>query len=112
MYEYHNYLYGDYDNAEGKQIANMKTKLDLIAAADYPVPSVDWGEFNYFNNYEAWDRGLTLLNKAGLNWTTWTYKTIADYGNWGIYHHSAKTGENKPRTYLVRIDTRILGIAE
>jgi len=92
MYEYHNYLYGDYDNAQGKQIDNMEKKLGLIARADYPVPSL-MGEFNYFNNYDAWDKGLALLNKADIHWTTWTYKTMADCGNWGIYHHAGKTGK-------------------
>lgn len=99
MYEYHNYLYGDYDNEQGRQIANMEKKLGLIAKADYPVPSL-MGEFNYFGNYDAWDKGLALLNKAGIHWTTWTYKTMADCGNWGIYHHAGKTGkinlENTP----------------
>lgn len=91
MYEYHNYLYGDYDNAQGKQISNMEKKLGLIAIADYPVPSL-MGEFNYFTNYDAWDKGLALLNKAGIHWTTWTYKTMAECGNWGIYHHANATG--------------------
>ncbi len=92
MYEYHNYLYDDYDNAQGRQISNMEKKLDLIAGADYPVPSL-MGEFNYFRNYDAWDKGLELLNKAGIHWTTWTYKTMADCGSWGIYHHAVRTGK-------------------
>jgi endoglucanase len=92
MYEYHNYLYGDYDNAQGKQIANMEKKIGLIAGADYAVPSL-MGEFNYFANYDAWDKGLALLSKAGVHWTTWTYKTNAECGNWGIFHHAGKTGK-------------------
>ena len=87
MYEYHNYLYDDYDNAAGSQITNMESKLNAIALADYNVPSY-MGEFSYFNNLDAWDEGLALLNDAGINWTTWTYKTIEDYGNWGLYHHT------------------------
>lgn len=98
MYEYHNYLYDDYENAQGRQISNMEDKLGAIADADFPVPTL-MGEFCYFNNYSAWDKGLSLLNKAGVNWTTWTYKTIADYGNWGIYHHSKTIGKiNLERT--------------
>ena len=92
MYEYHNYLYDDYDNAKGRQIANMEKKLALMASADYPVPSL-MGEFNYFANYDAWDKGLALLNEAGVHWTTWTYKTTADRGNWGIYHHAGTRGK-------------------
>ena len=92
MYEYHNYLYDDYENAQGKQISNMEEKINSIYDADFQVPTL-MGEFCYFNNYNAWNEGLLLLNKAGINWTTWTYKTISDYGNWGIYHHSETTGK-------------------
>jgi aryl-phospho-beta-D-glucosidase BglC (GH1 family) len=91
-YEYHNYLYGDYDNVAGKQITNMKNKLNAIAAANYNVPSL-LGEFNYMNNYEAWDEGLTLLTNAKVSWTVWTYKTLISEGNWGMYHHPMTTGK-------------------
>lgn len=83
MYEYHNYLYDDYDNANGQQIANMEKKLNAIAKADYNVPSY-MGEFAYFNNLDAWEEGIALINDSGVSWTTWTYKVISDYGNWGI----------------------------
>lgn len=83
MYEYHNYLYDDYDNKNGQQIANMKKKVDAIARANYDVPSY-MGEFAYFNNLDAWDEGMKLINDSGLNWTTWTYKVINEYGNWGV----------------------------
>ena len=83
MYEYHNYLYDDYDNAKGQQIANMKKKLDAIKAANYNVPSY-LGEFSYFNNLDAWDEGMKLINETGISWTTWTYKVLASYGNWGV----------------------------
>lgn len=95
MYEYHNYLYDDYDNAAGKQIQNMKNKINGIKVEGYNVPSY-MGEFSYFNNLDAWDEGLALLNDSNLHWTTWTYKTVESYGNWGLYHHpsSMSTGIN------------------
>lgn len=85
MYEYHNYLYDDYDNANGQQITNMESKINSIGVADYDVPSY-LGEFSYFNNTAAWDQGLGLLANSGVSFTTWTYKTISDYGNWGLVH--------------------------
>lgn len=104
MYEYHNYLYDDYDNKNGQQIANMKNKVNAIAAADYNVPSY-LGEFNYFNSIDAWDEGLALLTDAGLNWTTWTYKVVSEYGNWGLYNQSVGevTLENTSREYIEKI---------
>ncbi len=85
MYEYHNYLYDDYDNKNGQQIANMKKKLNLIASANYNVPSL-MGEFAYFNNLDAWEEGIKLINDTGISWTTWTYKVTASNGNWGLRH--------------------------
>lgn len=90
MYEYHNYLYDDYDNANGGQISNMKSKLDAITSANYNVPSY-MGEFCYMNNTSAWQEGLQLLNDYGINWTTWTYKVVSSYGNWGLYNQSVES---------------------
>ncbi|MCR5255966.1 MAG: glycoside hydrolase family 5 protein [Acetatifactor sp.] len=85
MYEYHNYLYDDYNNAGGKQVTNMRSKLSAIDSSNYDVPSL-MGEFSLFDNLEAWDEGLKYINDSGISWTTWTYKTILDDGNWGIRH--------------------------
>ena len=87
MYEYHNYLYDDYDNANGKQIINMQKKINGIHSANYNVPSY-MGEFSYFNNTEAWKQGVNLLNTNGLNWTTWTYKVTGTNNNWGLYNQN------------------------
>lgn len=123
VYEYHNYYYGDYDNANGGQIANMAKKLNLIRKADYDLPSY-MGEFSYFNSYEAWDEGLKLLSDAGLHWTMWTYRVTSNYGNWGLYHHNssdisisaiddekleiiwAKAGQSRPNSRLIEVVTR------
>lgn len=85
MYQYHNYLYDDYDNLAGKQITNMEDKLLKIKVADYDVPSL-MGEFNYMNSFDAWEEGLALLNEEGIHWTMWTYKTTS--GNWGLVNQS------------------------
>ena len=92
MYEYHNYLYDDYGNLKGQQIANMEKKIALIKLANYDVPSY-MGEFCYFDSLDAWDEGLALLNNAGLHWTTWTYKTTPGNGNWSLYSHANDLGK-------------------
>ncbi|MBO7358014.1 MAG: cellulase family glycosylhydrolase [Lachnospiraceae bacterium] len=86
MYEYHNYLYDDYDNVGNGQWKSMRTKLEGVYYANYDVPCF-MGEFNYFNSIDAWDSGLDLLTNAGVNWTVWTYKTTSKNGNWGLFHH-------------------------
>ena len=90
MYEYHNYLYSDYDNANGQQITNMQNRINNINNANYNVPSY-LGEFNYFNNTDAWAHGLKLLNDNGLNWTSWSYKCVSEYGNWGLVNQSVES---------------------
>jgi aryl-phospho-beta-D-glucosidase BglC (GH1 family) len=85
MYEYHNYLYDDYNNAAGRQISNMRKKLTDIKKADYNVPSL-LGEFAFFDNPDAWDKGVKMINETGISWTTWTYKVIKGDGNWGLRH--------------------------
>lgn len=120
VYEYHNYLYDDYDNENGGQIRNMAKKINLIKTANYDLPSY-MGEFAYFNNLEAWDEGIKLLTEAGLHWTTWTYKVTSNYGHWGLYHHNstdinieavddeklaiiwAKSGDSRPNTRLLDV---------
>ena len=92
MYEYHNYLYDDYDNATGAQITNMENKLKSIAKYNYKVPCY-MGEFSYFSKAATWDEGLDLLTKYGINWTMWSYKCVDEFGNWGLYNHPANLGE-------------------
>lgn len=120
VYEYHNYLYDDYDNDKGLQISNMRKKLNLINNANYPVPSF-MGEFSYFSNYDAWSEGLKLINDTGMHWTIWTYKVSSNNGNWGLFHHNggninieavdddklaiiwAKVGDSRPNRRLIEV---------
>lgn len=85
MYEYHNYLYDDYNNENGQQIFSMRNKLNLIKVENYNVPSY-MGEFAFFDNLDAWDEGIQLINDRGVCWTTWTYKVTTENFNWGIRH--------------------------
>jgi endoglucanase len=87
MYEYHNYLYDDYDNANGGQVQSLRNKINLILNQNYNVPSY-MGEFCLMNNTSAWQQGLQLLNDSGLSWTTWTYKVTGSNNNWGLYNQN------------------------
>ena len=85
MYQYHTYLYDDYDNSKGQQIVNLRNRISNTRGGGYNVPSL-LGEFALFNALTAWDEGVKLVNNSGMSWTTWTYKTIASVGNWGLKH--------------------------
>ncbi len=98
MYEYHNYNYGDYDNAAGQQISSMQNKINGINSANYNVPSY-MGEFSYFNNTSAWSQGVQLLNNNGLNWTTWTYKVTGSNNNWGLYNQNVSKANVSTDSY-------------
>ena len=89
MYEYHQYEYSDYDNREGAQIAALKRKLRKIRRAGYDVPSY-LGEFTLFNSMEAWEEGLSLLQKRNISWTFWSYKCMVQNDNWGIVRLDAE----------------------
>ncbi len=110
MYEYHNYLYDDYNNAKGQQIANMRKKMNDIKKADYNVPSY-LGEFAYFDNIKAWDDGVKLINDTGMSWTTWTYKTISSVGNWGI-RHTRDAGLNLEKADAEKIEAAWSKVSE
>ena len=83
MYEYHNYEYSNYNNENNKQLNSMNRKLRGIRGEGHDVPSL-MGEFNYFNQMDAWTKGLQLLEEAGVSWTFWSYKCMKENDNWGI----------------------------
>lgn len=89
MYEYHNYLYDDYDNASGGQVKSIENKINSIIKQGYNVPSY-MGEFALMSNTSAWQQGLKLLNDSGLSWTTWTYKVTGSNNNWGLYNQNVQ----------------------
>ena len=89
MYEYHHYCWADYDNIGGRQVEDLRGRLNDIRQADYNVPSY-LGEFTFFDNLTAWEKALTLVDDFGMCWTTWTYKTTEGNGYWGI--RSQKNG--------------------
>jgi len=63
----------------------------------YNVP-VFIGEFTFFEDDAAWQKGLSLFEDRHYSWTCWTYKkNITGYDNdsWSVYNY--KTVENETR---------------
>lgn len=83
MYEYHNYEYSNYENENDAQITSMERKIHNVELSGYDVPNY-MGEFNYFNNMEAWTEGLKLLDEKDFNWSIWSYKCMLENENWGV----------------------------
>ena len=54
---------------------------------DYDVP-VLIGEFTFFEDKAAWEKGLQLFDQRGYSWTIWNYKTTVTgwwTSSWGVY---------------------------
>ena len=88
MYEYHQYEYSNYNNEDNKQITSLQNKINNMKCMGYNVPRY-MGEFNLFNNMDAWRTGLQMMNDEGFSWTIWSYKCKTDNDNWGLYKHTA-----------------------
>jgi len=98
MYEYHNYEYSNYDNENNAQIQSMKRKINNVNIGHYDVPNY-MGEFNYFNNMDAWVEGLKLLDEEGFNWSIWSYKCRTDNDNWGVQKIASTTVDLENDSY-------------
>ena len=103
VYEYHQYMYGDYDNTSGTQISSMQSKIDSINSAAHNVPSYI-GEFNYMSNNDTWNTGVKLLNDNNLNWTIWNYKCTKQYGNWGLYNTPGNGSDSDTNNYWADVE--------
>ena len=54
---------------------------------DYDVP-VLIGEFTFFEDRDAWQKGLSLFDRRGYSWSIWNYKTTVTgwwTSSWGVY---------------------------
>jgi aryl-phospho-beta-D-glucosidase BglC (GH1 family) len=54
---------------------------------NYDVP-VLIGEFTFFEDRDAWQKGLELFDRRGYSWTIWNYKTTVTgwwTSSWGVY---------------------------
>ena len=84
QYEYHWYNWAN----EALPYALFYAYQDLSnIGRDYDVP-VLIGEFTFFEDRAAWEKGLALFDQRGYNWTIWNYKTTVTgwwTSSWGVY---------------------------
>ena len=73
LYQYHFY------NWNAPTIPNWgfyNLQFALLSIADYDVPKFI-GEFNFFNDKEAWHKYLNIFDNMGIGWTIWSYKIVS-----------------------------------
>ena len=84
QYEYHWYNWAN----EALPYTLFYAYQDLSnIGRDYDVP-VLIGEFTFFEDRDAWAKGLALFDQRGYNWTIWNYKTTVTgwwTSSWGVY---------------------------
>ena len=84
QYEYHWYNWAN----EALPYALFYAYQDLSnIGRDYEVP-VLIGEFTFFEDRDAWAKGLGLFDQRGYSWTIWNYKTTVTgwwTSSWGVY---------------------------
>lgn len=101
QYEYHWYNWAN----EALPYALFYAYQDLSnIGRDYDVP-VLIGEFTFFEDRDAWEKGLALFDQRGYNWTIWNYKTTVTgwwTSSWGVYTCQLKfITENEETKYNV-----------
>ena len=84
QYEYHWYNWAN--EALPYELFYAYQDLSNIGR-DYEVP-VLIGEFTFFEDRDAWYKGLELFDQRGYSWTIWSYKTTVTgwwTSSWGVY---------------------------
>ena len=84
QYEYH--WYNWFSNVLPYDLFYAYQDLSNIGR-DYDVP-VLIGEFTFFEDRDAWQKGLELFDQRGYSWTIWNYKTTVTgwwTSSWGVY---------------------------
>lgn len=81
VYEFHNYCWGG--DAE-KQKKFVDDKIASYEKANFGCP-IFIGEFNCFDELDAWHYTLSKFNEKGYSWAVWSYKVCAERSSWGNY---------------------------
>ena len=84
LYQFHFYNWNHDKGITNEMFYDLQ--FALYSMADYDVPKFV-GEFNFFNDTEAWSKYLNLYDDLGWGWTIWSYKIISVGwwdNSWGI----------------------------
>lgn len=108
LYQYHFY------NWQSESISNQlfyDFMYATLSVTDYDVPKFV-GEFNFFDDEEAWLEYLNVYDDTGLGWTIWSYKIVSVGwwdNTWGmsVYKMNLQNSPDTPlEEYELKLDLR------
>jgi hypothetical protein len=85
MYSFHHYSSCTGSERYTEHGTGFNEKVAGITSQQFGVP-IYMGEFTCYDNEEQWEYTLSMLNRLGWSWTSWTYKlnSTAKNSPWGI----------------------------
>ena len=83
LYQYHFY---NWQSSWFPNWAFYDSMYAMLSFSDYDVPKFI-GEFNLFNDKQAWMDSLNMYDDHGMGWTIWNYKAVSVGwwdNSWGV----------------------------
>ncbi len=108
LYQYHFY---NWTNSLTPNWMFYDFMYALLSFSDYDVPKFV-GEFNFFDNEDAWLEYLDVYEDTGLGWTVWSYKIVSVGwwdSSWGmsVYRMNIQNPAGTPEEdYKLKLDLR------
>ena len=109
LYQYHFYNWNHNKGVTNEMF--YSTMFALYTQSNYNVPKLV-GEFNFFDDKDAWSKYLVQYDELGWGWTIWSYKIVSVGwwdSSWGIVVNKLDL-QNAPGTaqedYKLKLDLR------
>lgn len=91
-----NYTQGDIDEVYNGQKAKIDWFVENFKKLQYKLHCLI-EEFIYFESERGWDCALSLMNKSGFHWTTWSYKA-KNMRSWELFNENGSLKNNPSKT--------------
>ena len=115
LYQYHFYNWNHNSGVTNEMFYSLM--YTLYSQSNYNVPKLV-GEFNFFDNKDAWSKYLVEYDELGWGWTIWSYKIVSvGYwdSSWGLVVNKLDL-QNAPGTpiedYRLKLDLRTASYEE
>lgn len=91
QFHYYGFLFDEEKEIAGvmdpeEYLLYIQDKIANSRQPEFDVP-VLVGEFNGFDQRANWKNLLEAFSSRGWSWSSWTYKSHPDLGNWGLMVH-------------------------